>query len=544
MKEEQAPKSTALWEQWLQRLSGIEHHEADLFRVELLELVADSLTDTDQFFTRFGTIAQRCLAVPVLIVQRTDSKKALFSNLSRTRESRVIQLLPTPFETSNTLIERRLRTAIATDFLEEPLRIVYQLSLQHSQSPITLTLLTSSPVSAEKRKFLHFINLLLGIRRRRQLLQNQLAQEQQRLAALTHHLSEGLVVLTRQHDITIWNRPLYRLTGYSIKETLGKPLKEFLRVAGNNSWLDSLINEYEPQKQKNTFATDIQILTKQGETKWVNISGSFIRDDEGEITQTIILLRDISHVKELEQRKNEFISIATHELRTPITAVKGYLSLLNKETSTFTEKQSGYLARAIEASERLVRLAEDLLEVVRVEENRMQFTIRPIDISNIIKKVCRDFTEKANQKNVSIVCNLSDKCLSIAADRIRIEQVFANLVDNALKYTKKGQITVAVSDPVINNRDYVCVEIRDTGIGIDQKDISGIFEKFHRTKTAATSRESGVGLGLYIVKSFIEKQGGTISVQSRVGRGSTFTVTFPKLKASKGRKTHEKNTAR
>jgi PAS domain S-box-containing protein len=533
MKEEQTPRSTALWEQWLQRLSGIEHHEADLFRVELLELVADSLTDTDQFFTRFGTIAQRCLAVPVLLVQRTDKKQVLFSNINRAREAKIVQVLPGSSESSNTLTERRLKTAIATDFLEEPLRIIYQLPLQHGQSPILLTLLTTNPISVEKRKYLHFVNLLLGIRRRRQLLQNQLVQEQQRLAALTHHLSEGLIVLTQQLDITIWNRPLYRLTGYSVKETLGKPLTDFLQIPGNNRWLTSLIAEYGPQTTKNTFASDVQILTKQRQTKWVNISGSFIRDDNGEITQTIILVRDISHLKELEQRKNEFISIATHELRTPITAVKGYLSLLSKDTSTFSEKQSGYLARATEASERLVRLAEDLLEVVRVEENRMQFTIRPVDVSLVIKKVCHDFSSKAAQKNVEINFTAPAERVLIAADRIRVEQVFANLIDNALKYTKRGGVTITLSHPITANKSFVAVEIKDTGVGIDQKDIAGIFEKFHRTRTAATSRESGVGLGLYIVKSFIEKQGGTITVQSRVGRGSTFTVTFPALKTNK-----------
>jgi two-component system phosphate regulon sensor histidine kinase PhoR len=151
----------------------------------------------------------------------------------------------------------------------------------------------------------------------------------------------------------------------------------------------------------------------------------------------------------------------------------------------------------------------------------------------VIKKVCNDFANKATQKNLDINLIAPTEDIFIAADRIRIEQIFANLIDNALKYTKKGGVTISVETSLEDGAKLVTVKIKDTGVGIDQKDIASIFEKFHRTRTAVTTRESGVGLGLYIVKSFIEKLGGSITVQSKLGRGSTFIVTFPVLKNNK-----------
>lgn len=522
MKDDPASRAAALWEQWLQRLSGAENHEADFFRVELLELVADSLIDSDQFFARFGTILQRCVAVPVLLIMRNDRSAPLFSNISRNKEELLLKLLPSSTPSAMTITEKKLRNPIATDFVSEPLRVIYYFPLQ--QESVTAVIVAPAPLSPEQRHFLHFVESLLGIRRRRQLLQNQLTQEQQRLTALTHHLSEGLAVVTKELDITIWNRPLHQLTGYSLKDTLGRKAQDFLRPISGDNWLTKLIEEYQSQVDKTTFMTEFQIETKSKKQKWVSVSGSFIRDADNQISQTIILLRDVSHLKELEQRKNEFISIATHELRTPLTAVKGYLSLLGADTSLFSEKQLSYLSRANEATERLVRLAEDLLQVIRVEENRLQFNYQPVELKKLLGKIVKDFQQKAAQKNLILTFEAPEDA-TISADRVRTEQIFANLIDNALKYTRRGSVTVLLR--IVADSAKAVVEIRDTGVGIEPKDLSGIFEKFHRAKTAATSGESGVGLGLYIVKSFIEKQRGTITVQSRAGRGTTFSVSFP-----------------
>lgn len=540
--QDSLPKATALWEQWLQRLSGTEERQqTDITKIELLELVGEQLTDSDQFFTRFGTILHRCINVPILIIRRSGQKRPLFSTISRHKEELIVRLLPEVDHSNLGLVERKLKGVISTDFLAEPLRFLYSLPLQDGQEKVCLTIVSTEPLSPETRKYLHFIELLLGIRRSSQELGTQLTQEKQRLEALTHHLSEGLAVLNSDLHISVWNRPLQRLIGFSAKEAIGHKYSQLLRQPDGRDWLSDLLTEYQHQPTKHIFTVDLQILTKRKEAKWVNISGSFIRNEQNQIVQTIALVRDVSYLKELEQRKNEFISIATHELRTPITAIKGYLSLLGRDTASFNDKQRAYLERAVEASERLVRLAEDLLQVVRVEENRLDFTMRPLRLSTLLQKICGDFIEKARQKGIDLSFHdsfpESTTGSLILGDKIRTEQIFANLVDNALKYTRRGSVTITLKSGATDsrNRQTALVEIRDTGIGIETRDISSVFEKFHRTRSASNSKESGVGLGLYIVKSFIEKQHGKINVQSRVGRGSTFSVTLPLAPVNKSK---------
>lgn len=534
MPQDQSPRSTALWEQLLQRISGTESHEYDLFRVELLELVADNLTNSDHFFARFGTIINRCIAANIVAVWRAEKSEPLFSSVSKSVHHKVLGQLPSVNSGAYTVSDHKLKTPVLSQTNQEPIRFAYQLPLDYDTGWVYLLVATDEPLTIEHRKYLHFISLLLGIRRRRQLLQNQLSQEQQRLMALTHHLSEGLVVLNPDFNVTVWNKPLHHLTGYSLRETIGRPVDQFLPQNGGVDWLRQLVTVNSFKSGGNVFHSDIQLKTKRNELKWVNVSGSLIRDSEGVVAQIIVLIRDITHLKELEQRKNEFISIATHELRTPITAIKGYLSLLNKEAPSFSDKQQVYLERAVEASERLVKLAEDLLRVVRVEENRVQFTCKKTNLGSLITKVSRDFSEKAAQKNIDLRVTKPAAPVSVLIDRVRTEQVIANLIDNALKYTRRGQVQVILRQDIKeDNKEWAVVDIIDSGVGIDQKELSGIFEKFHRTRSATNSRESGVGLGLYIVKSFIEMQKGRISVSSRLKKGSTFTVSFPVIKSNK-----------
>ncbi|MEX0594604.1 MAG: PAS domain-containing sensor histidine kinase, partial [Patescibacteria group bacterium] len=337
---------------------------------------------------------------------------------------------------------------------------------------------------------------------------------------------EGLVLFSKDLAVKIWNRPLQRITGYSPKEAIGKNYQEIIRVLDKSDWLSNITSSYKDSDQSG-FIFDGKILTKAKQTKWISVSGSLLRDGSGEIEQAIALVRDISKEKALEQRKNEFISIATHELRTPITAIKGYLSLLQSHAEQLSDKQKMYLNNAYSATERLVGLAEDLLQVIRLDEDRMKFNLQVVQLTKIVEKVSIDFSEKARRKGLEFQLTLPPFDTTIVADPIRLEQVFANLIDNAIKYTTKGSISIAFEhfSEKVTKEDKVTVVIKDTGIGIDSKDLDGVFEKFNRSDRAANMREPGAGLGLYIVKSFIEKQQGKIALKSRPRKGSTFAVT-------------------
>ena len=180
---------------------------------------------------------------------------------------------------------------------------------------------------------------------------------------------------------------------------------------------------------------------------------------------------------------------------------------------------------------------------MHVEEEQLKFDMQPMAVSPIIRKVCRDFRGKASKKFIKLIIdNRAEKSPIIVADPIRFEQVMSNLIDNAIKYTHTGEIRAIIQ--VHTNRstkeEEVSIAISDTGTGINGRDLETIFNKFRRTDSAHRSRESGAGLGLFIVKSFVEKQDGKISVISRLGKGSTFTVTFPTIERKKQRRKNDK----
>lgn len=541
--------ASSIWEQWLQRLGGAPvkvDPAVESNRFELLDLLSRNAAASPQFFARLGTILSRSLYAEALIIyeQTNDQLGIIFSNLNKNQERELIRKSKLSQSHSTQLSYKKIRQGVKLKKNQPPLRYLTQLPLQSfPESEIKVAILSEGALLKVDLKFLNFISAMMKIRTRQALLGNALNSETGRLATLTHHLSEGLMILDRDLKITLWNRPLQRLTGYSPREAERRSYAEILDRPGHSLWLHELMEEYQLTPLRNVFYADFEIKTKQKQRRWVSVSGSFLRGSDESIEQTIVIVRDISRHKELEERKNEFISIATHELRTPITAIKGYLSLLQKDSMGLTEKQKMYLSRALEANDRLVKLAEDLLQVIHVEENRLQFSLRPVNVLPIARKVTSDFALKAKKKGLELSLLSPAFPTTIAADPVRIEQVLANLVDNAVKYTNSGRIEVSfaeVTDKLTSERQ-IAIHIKDTGIGLNDRELQHIFDKFHRSYSAQVSSEPGAGLGLFIVKSFIEKQGGQITVRSKSNHGSTFTVLFSAVEAKAlGRRINER----
>lgn len=541
--------SASIWEQWLQRLSpGPTKVDAAIEsnRFELLDLLSRNVAATPQFFARLGTILSHSLYAEALIVyeQTNGQLRLIFSTLNRPQERELLRLTNLTELPLNRLSSKKIAKGLNLKKDQPPIRHLTQMPLQSTPtSEIKVAVLSEDALLKVDLKFLNFITAMMRIRHRQLQLGHALNSETERLATLTHHLSEGLMILDRDLKVTLWNRPLQRLTGYSPREAERRSYAELLERPNHPLWLDELREEYQKTPLRNVFYADFEIRTKQKQKRWVSVSGSFLRNSDDAIEQTIVIVRDISRNKELEDRKSEFISIATHELRTPITAIKGYLSLLQKDSKGLSEKQKMYLSRALEANDRLVRLAEDLLQVTHVEENRLQFSLRPINVLPITRKVMTDFTAKAKKKGLQISLVNPTFPTTIAADPIRLEQVLANLVDNAIKYTRQGRIELSFSEVTdrLTDERQVAIHIKDTGIGLNERELQHIFDKFHRSHSAQVSSEPGAGLGLFIVKSFIEKQAGQITVKSKPNRGSTFTVLFPVVEAKAlGRRTHER----
>ncbi|HUD20608.1 MAG TPA: ATP-binding protein [Candidatus Saccharimonadales bacterium] len=529
----------AVWEQWLQKLSGSYSDEIrdDINRFEIIELLSQE-TDTDrQLCSRIGTIFNHFFPAEIIAIFDQSDDSLIYSSLPRAEEKKLISKVNQAAkgrEVAQSRISLRLTSKHRPIFL----RYLYLLQADSSTCHYHISFFTSKPLEPREIRFLEAVQALLNLRHHSDQSNRTLSTQNDRLKAVTQHLSEGLMILDRNLSVENWNRPMQHITGFSPREATSRPYKEVFRRSDSPDWLKTLATNQSPVDGRAVFGQEFQIATKSRHQIWVSVSGSFLFNDQNELEQTICIVRDVSKLKELEQRKNEFISIATHELRTPITAVKGYLSLIEKNREQLSEKHQNYLRQATLASDRLVKLAEDLLQVVHFEEEQLRFSIQPMLIYPVLKKVATDLRLKAEAKKLFLTLNEPSDKITILGDPVRIEQIFANLIENAIKYTNRGGVTVrrfSRTNRLTGECD-VIVEVTDTGVGISGHDQETIFDKFRRTDSAHRSRESGAGLGLFIVKSFVEKQGGRINVRSRPHRGSTFRVVFPEADAKLARR--------
>lgn len=230
-------------------------------------------------------------------------------------------------------------------------------------------------------------------------------------------------------------------------------------------------------------------------------------------------------LKQLDILKNEFISIASHELRTPMTSIKGYLSMIIAgDAGPVPEEISDFLNEAYKSNEILVSLVNDMLDVSRMEQKKLTYEIKSVKALPIIKDVIKKMNPMAKESGNKMELKPQiDERLMIKADAKRFTQIVNNLVENAIKFTEKGTITVHVN----KKNNFLQVAIQDTGIGISKKDLPKLFQKFYQIRAGLARPKGGTGLGLYITKKLVEGMGGNIWVKSQEAVGSTFTFTLP-----------------
>lgn len=230
-------------------------------------------------------------------------------------------------------------------------------------------------------------------------------------------------------------------------------------------------------------------------------------------------------LKENKKLKDEFVFIAAHELRTPVTVIKYYLSMiLNGDFGEVNERIRKPLEISLELNERLVELVKDLLEVARSEFGKMNLEMKPVSLNKSIDEILEGFTEKAKKRNVKLVYKKPKAEIIVKTDVYKLKEVISNLIDNAIKYTINGG-NVVIDSGVKGKMAVVSVE--DNGIGIDKDNIKKLFSKFYRVKTKETKNIEGTGLGLFICKQIVENMGGKIWVESQIGKGSTFSFSLP-----------------
>ena len=276
---------------------------------------------------------------------------------------------------------------------------------------------------------------------------------------------------------------------------------------------------------KKTYGREEILLQRRD--RWFQISVDPLIDERKNLIGGVHIMTDISREKEIDRMKSELISNVSHELRTPLSTIKEGIALLfDGSLGGLHLEQKDMLSRVKSNVDRLSRLIDDLLDMSRIEAGKMEIEKSFVDISALIKEVISSFQNQANKKNIKFVITIMKNMLPMYIDRGRISQVMTNLISNSIKFTPAyGCITVEIRD----GKKEAEISVSDTGIGIAQKNITGLFDRFSQFDREYGPGERGTGLGLPISKEIIEMHGGRIWVKSESGKGSTFIFTLPRL---------------
>ena len=360
------------------------------------------------------------------------------------------------------------------------------------------------------------------LRQEREKSLHDIATEKSKIKTIIHSMGDGVLVCDQDGSLVLTNPAANRMLQLSEDHLLGKLLTEVHLPPELASAIDKNLKTAE-----NTFTSISQELSV-GAAEEVHLRAHTapVRNDIGEIMGAVTVLQDITYLKELDKMKSEFIAMVAHELRAPIAAVEQQLTvILNKMAGEVTEKQEQLLSRAKERTKGLLDLIKDLLDLSKIEAGKMVQYKEPLSLYDVIQRVVDLMRAEAEHKKIDLQFIGSAETPLIHADRNSMEEVFTNLISNAIKYTpEKGEVRVALGE----ERGFVKASVADTGIGIEEENLPRIFDKFFRVKTKETRQIIGTGLGLSIVKSMVAAHLGSISVESKAGAGTTFTILLPK----------------
>jgi len=376
-------------------------------------------------------------------------------------------------------------------------------------------------------------------------LSRTLQAERSKSDIIVNAIDDGVVVIDTQKIIQIFNPAAGRLTGWKPTEAIRLDYTSVLKLVDDKNTSYSEAQDPFSQALKNGKATrdnNAILVSRDNKRIPVNISVSPLFDQQNQLSGAIGIFGDVSEARTEERQRAEFISTASHEMRTPVAAIEGYLSLaLNDKVSQVDVKAREYLEKAHASTQHLGKLFQDLLTSAKAEDGRLTSQSEPIEMSAYLEQLTEDFKFSAEKKGLTLefVVGASQEFTDardtnsrvikplyyIYADPDRLREVVGNIFDNALKYTETGKISIGLT----GNKEVVQVYVKDSGPGIAATDIPHLFQKFYRVNSSFTRSIGGTGLGLFICRKIIELYNGRIWVESEVGHGSTFFINLPRL---------------
>lgn len=345
------------------------------------------------------------------------------------------------------------------------------------------------------------------------------SRQRNELEAILSSMVEGVIVLDQQMQIKSMNKAAASLLGKNVDAVRGRPLIECVRNADIDEFADHAYKSEGPIEGNVTIYND--------ELIHLQLHGTVLTRENGERIGTLLVLNDITRLKQLEDVRKDFVANVSHELKTPITSIKGFVETLLDGALEDSDQAQRFLSIIANQTNRLHAIIEDLLSLSRLEQGEapIEFDFYPVaEVVNAAKEICEP---RAQSKGVVIEDTYSGRNAAWINPNL-LEQALVNLVDNAIKYSNaNSRVRVAVR----NRENKLQITVADSGLGIARRDLARLFERFYRTDKARSRDMGGTGLGLAIVKHISIAHGGEVTVDSELGRGSAFTITIPQPKA-------------
>lgn len=347
-----------------------------------------------------------------------------------------------------------------------------------------------------------------------QKLQDALSEneeEKEKLSSILSNMSDGVIAIDDRGKVILVNRRAAQMLGKENMNLIGMDIAKLIDLESRSltKQKDSEGNELDP-----SFLVQLNLspLRKKGEL----------------VLGTVIVLQDVTEQEKMEGLRREFVANVSHELRTPLTSIKSYVEALNDGAVEDVELRNRFMGVLQNETERMIRLVNDLLQLSRLDSSRETLQLGPGSLAFLIEEVADRFHIQAQQREVKLKAEIDKQIAEhrYVFDADKLDQVLNNLVSNALKFTPDGGAITLKAKKI---EDYIEISVQDTGIGIPEKDLPRIFERFYRVDKARTRNQGGTGLGLSISREIVQAHGGAISIQSALNKGTTVRFRLPAI---------------
>jgi PAS domain S-box-containing protein len=377
-----------------------------------------------------------------------------------------------------------------------------------------------------------------------QQMETALHDEKMKSGIIINAIEDGVILIDEQGSIQSFNPGACKITGYKEDEAMTLNYHNFIRLVDAKG--QPYAEAADPLHRVFTEATTIRdntanLLGRDQKQIAISLSVSPLMDNEKKVFAAVAIIRDVTKERAEENQRAEFISTASHEMRTPVAAIEGYLSLaLNDRVSTIDSRARDYLDKAHASTQHLGKLFQDLLTSAKAEDGRLASHPIVIEIGSYLQQLTEDLKFAAVKKGLatefvvgasnvidasSPTGNVVKPLYYAVADPDRLREVVTNIFDNAVKYTESGKVSIGLT----GNQQVVQFYVKDTGQGIPAEDLPHLFQKFYRVDNSATRTIGGTGLGLFISRKIVELYHGRVWAESELGVGTTFYINLPRL---------------